>query len=59
MEANVDFCLKGFNRKFEKGKHLFICVRKPNVDQLYKNLEIFDKKFETMCETSKEYRGDF
>ena len=55
----MDYCLKDFNRKFEKGKHLFICVRKPNVDTLYKNLEMFDTKFTAMCEASKEYRGDF
>lgn len=36
-----------------------VALQTPNIAQLKKNLDSFDRNFTKMLESSKEYKGDF
>lgn len=59
LEAYAKSCIEDFQAKCEKGKHIVVCAQRPKVDDLNTNLSKFDAAFAKMCESSKEYRGEF
>lgn len=52
-------CREDFEKKHSKGKYVVVCAQRPKVDDLYGNMTKFDTAFEKMCESSKEYQGEF
>jgi hypothetical protein len=59
LESYVNACLTDFDKKYKKGKLVVVCAQRPKVDELYGNLNKFERAFEKMCEKSREFRGEF
>ena len=59
MEKYINDCLVDFEKRIKKGKFVVVSAQRPKVDELYQKLDKFDKAFERLCESSREFKADY
>lgn len=59
MEKYVNDCLQDFDKRIKKGKFVVVCAQRPKVDELHVKLDKFQKAFDKLCETSREFKADY